>query len=236
MRAPHQLRQMLGLLVLAGAVLASCGSSSATTTGGYAPAPPSVNSNLAALAFGPVPSNYHPPKPNAFQERILAHKTITYSEYVAALEAARSCAIQELPGLRLPMSKDPYDTAILGLGLSIPSQYTKPVPANAPKGTQPPGTTHVLEQVDNCMYGYAATVNARWIQQQSLSSSQLASEKPAFIACLRSAGVHISSNASYYKIHETIDTRGALDYLNKEQRKEYTDCFKTYSKFVNTLP
>jgi hypothetical protein len=235
MRASHQLRRMLGLLMLAGAVLAACGSSSATTTG-YAPAPPSVNSNLAALAFGPVPSSYHPPKPNAFQERILAHKTITYSEYVAALEAARSCAVQQLPGLKLPLGKDPYDTAILSFGLSIPSQYMKPIPKNAPTSTQPPGTTHVLEQVDNCMYEYAATINARWMQQQSLSSSQVASEKPAFIACLRSAGVHISSNASYYKIHETIDTRGALDYLNNEQHKEYTSCIKTYFKFVNTLP
>jgi hypothetical protein len=234
MRASHRLSGPIGLLVLAGAVLAACGSSSATTTG-YAPAPPSVSSNLAALAFGPVPSNYRRPTPNAFQERILAHKTITYSEYVAALEAARSCAVQELPGLRLPLEKDPYDTAILSFGLSIPSQYTKPVPKDAPPSTQPPGTTYVLEQVDNCIYEYAATVNARWIQQQSLSSSQLASERPAFIACLRSAGVRISPNASYYQIRNTIDTKGALDYLNNEQLKEYTTCVQTYFTFANTL-
>jgi hypothetical protein len=193
----------------------------------------------------PVPPGTKLPGPGSLERKLLA-EPLSFASYEEAMRAAYDCDnAHDLPHWSVSnfaVTKLPSSVVSLqvtwGYGYRNPQLAKSGTTLPPPRDGQLPAISDQAQQYalwDSCFMKYAEAMDKRWVSQGSMDAQQLASQRPAFLNCMISAGVEISRSASISQILDTFDSPNWYKPLTPAQYQQASTCMTQYSEFMQSL-
>lgn len=203
------------------------------------------------------------PPPSTYEQGIMAKETLTFSDYDAAMQATAHCEEKALPGIEAVMTPEPNNPQILDLSLQTPnaspgrqatgnetspsSTQSSPTASSDTATTVPAGTTTTppppppVDQgtqtaIGTCIAEYSALVSARWmLAGDTLPTTQIGAQKTAFLHCVASAGLHLSSSISNGDLARMFGNAAVYNGMGSQESGAVSTCVSDFPRLMLTI-